>query len=70
MPRSLGLIAAGAAQHRAPNEAMRLWRLKANLDRRDLTGLDQLARTEAKSQLREFYVQMKKAEPQRRRTWP
>ena len=64
MPRNLGLIAVAAAQHGAASDALRLWRLKANLDRRDLTGLDQLSRTEAKAQLREFYLQMKKDDPQ------
>lgn len=60
----LGMIASTAAQHGATADAIRLWRIKVNIDRRDLSGLDQLARTEARSALREFYLQMKKSDPQ------
>lgn len=60
----LGAIASSAAQHGATADAIRLWRMKVNLDRRDLSGLDQLARTEARAGLREFYLQMKKENPQ------
>ena len=64
MAYDLGVIAASAAQNGAPADAVRLWKMKVNLDRRDLTGLDQLSLTEARSALRDFYLQMKKADPQ------
>ena len=64
LEQNLGMVAASAAQQGATNDAMRLWRLKANLDRRDLTGLKELVRTTAKSQLRDFYSQMGKDDPQ------
>jgi hypothetical protein len=60
----LGPIAASAAEHGATADAVRLWKIKVNLDRRDLSGLDQLARTEARAALRELYLQMKKDDPQ------
>jgi tetratricopeptide (TPR) repeat protein len=64
MAYDLGVVAASAAQNGAPADAVRLWKMKVNLDRRDLTGLDQLSRTEARSALRDFYLQMKKDDPQ------
>jgi hypothetical protein len=63
LPRHLGTVAASAASQGAPADAMRLWRLKVNLDRRDLTGLEQLSHSQAKTQLREFYLQLKKDDP-------
>ena len=63
MPWQLGTIAATAGKQGAISDALRLWRLKSKLDRRDLTGLDELSRTEARSQLHAFYLQMKKDEP-------
>lgn len=62
-PRQLGLVSSAAAQRGAISDALRLWKLKANLDRRDLTGLDQLSRTEAKPALRAFYRQMMNDDP-------
>jgi hypothetical protein len=59
----LGKIAVAAAQQGAPNEAMRLWRLSSNLDRRELAGLPELARAGVKPQLRAMYAQMKKDDP-------
>jgi tetratricopeptide (TPR) repeat protein len=61
--RQLGPIAVSAAKHGATRDALRLWSLKANLDRRELTGLEELSRTELKVQLRAFYLQMKKVDP-------
>lgn len=63
MPSLLGLIASTAGKQGAINDALRVWRIKSNLDRSDLTGLQELSRTEAKSQLRAFYLQMKKDDP-------
>ena len=59
LPRiSLAAVEAGAV-----SDSVRLWRKKANLDRRHLHGLDQLARTKAKEPLREMYLEMKKRDP-------
>jgi len=63
MPKQLGLIAVTAGQRGKSEDALRLWRLKANLDRRDLTGLEQLSQTSAKQSLRDLYLQMKKDDP-------
>ena len=63
MPSALAKIAIVAAQHGANDDAMRLWSLSANLDRRDLESLSQLARTEAKPRLLSMYSQMKKDDP-------
>lgn len=60
----LGRIAVAAAQQGAPNEAMRLWRLSSNLDRRQLEALPELARAGVKPQLLAMYSQMKKDDPQ------
>jgi hypothetical protein len=43
---------------------MRLWRLSANLDRRLLEALPELARAGVKPQLLAMYSQMKKDDPQ------
>lgn len=53
-------IAFTATGKGAMSDAMRLWQVKSNLDRRQLDGLAQLATTKAREPLREFYVQMKK----------
>lgn len=62
-PHQLGLVASSAAQRGAISDALRLWKTKANLDRRDLTGLEQLSQTEAKAALRAFYRQMINDDP-------
>ena len=59
----LSLIAQVAARAGAFSDAVRLWKMKSNLDRRPLDGLGQLATTKAKEPLREFYLQMKKKDP-------
>jgi tetratricopeptide (TPR) repeat protein len=56
----LGKIAAVAAKNGNINDAVRLWKTNANLDRRNLDGLEELAGNAAKPMLREFYLQMKK----------
>lgn len=53
-------IALAATGKGAIGDALRLWRVKSNLDRRQLDGLDQLAATKAREPLREFYLQMKR----------
>jgi tetratricopeptide (TPR) repeat protein len=52
-----------AAQTGAVDDAVRLWRIKSNLDRRYLEGLDKLAATKAKEPLRQMYQQMKRSDP-------
>jgi hypothetical protein len=61
--RALGMLAATAAKQGATADSVRLWRMKSNVDRRDLDGLDEIARTEARASLQTFYLQMKKEEP-------
>ncbi len=57
-------LAESAAANGAYSEAIRFWKLKANLSRRDLDNLETLARfAEIKINLREFYRQMKSNEP-------
>ncbi len=55
----LGKIAVAAAKKGKISDAVRIWKTNANFDRRDLEGLRELALTEAKTSLREFYIQMK-----------
>ena len=64
LPAELGNIAVTAANQGATDQALRFWRMKARLNRNDLDGLEWLARTKAKALLQEFYVQMKKDDPQ------
>jgi hypothetical protein len=63
LPAQLGNIAVTAANQGATDQALRFWLLKAKLNRNDLDGLEWIARTKARAQLREFYVQMKKDDP-------
>jgi len=63
LPNALAEIAVAAAQANAINEAMRLWRMSANIDRRNLDPLAQLAQTKARPQLVAMYSQMKKDDP-------
>jgi hypothetical protein len=58
----LNKIAAAAAKQGKIADALRVWKIAANFDRRDLRELDALAKTEAKTPLREFYSQMKTAD--------
>ncbi len=55
----LGKIAVAAAKSGKFAAAVRLWKINANFDRRNLNGLAELAKTEAKMPLREFYIEMK-----------
>ncbi len=53
-----------AARNGAFDEAVRYWKMKANINRQDLEGLSSLKRFPTLAQsLREFYTQMKTAEP-------
>jgi tetratricopeptide (TPR) repeat protein len=58
IPDWLGRIAAAAAKVGAADDAMQLWRAKANLDRSDFRHLDELARLGLKQRLRDFYQRM------------
>jgi hypothetical protein len=64
LPQWFGRIAVVAGRNGSPEDALRLWRLKTNLDRNDLEGLVELARTNAKTQLSAMYLQMKHDDPQ------
>jgi hypothetical protein len=55
--------ALAAARAGAYDEAMRLWRLRANIDRGDLNGLFELARLGLKDRLRSFYRQLAQDDP-------
>jgi hypothetical protein len=58
--RKWALAAARAGAH---DEAMRLWRLRANIDRGNLYGLSELARLGLKERLRSFYRQLAQDDP-------
>lgn len=64
LPKALGEVAIVAAQQNAIDDAMRLWRMSTNLDRRNLEALSQLAQTKAKPQLLAMYSKMKQEDPQ------
>ena len=63
LPNALAEVAISAAQANAIEEAMRLWRMSTNIDRRNLDLLPQLAQTKAKSQLLTMYSKMKEEDP-------
>jgi hypothetical protein len=63
-PALLATIAVTAGKGGATDDAIRLWRLSANLDRRDLSNLTQLAQTSARPELKKLYLQMKKEDPE------
>jgi hypothetical protein len=63
LPKALAEVAIVAAQQNATDDAMRLWRISTNLDRRNLEALEQLAHTKARPQLLAMYSQMKKDDP-------
>lgn len=64
LPQWFGRIAVVAGQNGSPEDALRLWCLKTNLDRNDLEGLAELAKTNAKTRLSAMYLQMKQDDPQ------
>ncbi|HET6977252.1 MAG TPA: hypothetical protein VFI24_13070 [Pyrinomonadaceae bacterium] len=63
LPNALAEIAVVAAQQNATDDAMRLWRMSTNLDRRNLETLAQLAQTNARPQLLAMYLNIKKEDP-------
>jgi len=63
LPKALGEVAVVAAQQNATDEAMRLWRMSTNLDRRNLDALSQLAATRVRPLLIAMYSQMKTDDP-------
>jgi hypothetical protein len=63
LPNALAEVAVAAARQGAIEDAMRLWRMSSNLDRRNLDALEQLAQTEARPQLQAMYSKMKKEDP-------
>ena len=63
LPKALAEVAVVAAQQNAVDDAMRLWRMSTNLDRRNLETLPQLAQTKAKPHLLAMYLKMKKEDP-------
>jgi len=63
LPNALAEVAVVAAQQNAIQDAMRLWRMSTNLDRRNLETLPQLAQTNARPQLLAMYLNMKKEDP-------
>jgi len=63
LPNALAEVAIVAAQQNATDDAMRLWRMSTNLDRRNLETLPQLAHTNARPQLLAMYSNMKKEDP-------
>jgi len=63
LPKSLAEVAIAAAQQNATDDAMRLWRMSTNLDRRNLDALPQLAATKVRPQLIAMYSQMKTDDP-------
>jgi hypothetical protein len=63
LPNSLAEVAIVAAEQNALDEAMRLWRMSTNLDRRNLDTLPRFAQTKARPQLLAMYSQMKKEDP-------
>jgi len=62
-PRWLGEFALIAAGNRAPDMAMRLWRVKANLDLTEQAGLETLAANGLADRLRDFYAGLARQAP-------
>ncbi|MBU4429148.1 MAG: hypothetical protein KKE37_07325 [Verrucomicrobia bacterium] len=60
---SLGGIAVAAAKAGAPDDAMRLWRRKANLDLTKQDGLEALAAAGLAERLRDYYAGLAKRAP-------
>lgn len=60
LQNSIGRIALAAAQKGAVDDAVRLWKLSANIDRREFKLLPEMAKTNAKTALQQFYTEMKR----------
>src|SRR5262249_43450206 len=63
-PETLGEISVAAGKAQAPDEAMRFWRAKANLDRVDFRYLSDLAQLGLKERLRSFYQHLAIDDPE------
>ena len=63
LPKALAEVAIAAAQQNATDDAMRLWRMSTNLDRRNLDNLKELAQTKVRGQLVAMYSKMKTEDP-------
>lgn len=63
LPNSLAEVAVVAAEENAIDDAMRLWQMSTNLDRRNLDHLSRLAQTKAKPHLQAMYSKMKSDDP-------
>lgn len=63
LPNALAEVAVVAAEQNAIDDAMRLWRVSTNLDRRNLDPLTRLAQTKAKPHLVAMYSKMKADDP-------
>lgn len=63
LPNALAEVALSAAKANALDDAMRLWRMSVNIDRRNLDHLLQLAQTKLKPQLLVMYSHMKNEDP-------
>ena len=63
LPKALGEVAVAAAQQNATDDAMRLWQMSTNLDRRNLDALPQLGGTKVRPQLVAMYSRMKTEDP-------
>lgn len=59
----LAKTAVAAAKSGKISDAVRIWKMHANLDRRRLAGIEELAKTDAKQILLDFYLNMKARDP-------
>jgi hypothetical protein len=60
----MGRLAISAAQAGAVRDAIRLWHKRCNLDLTDLCGLDDLAQKGLRDTLRDYYLSLKKRDPE------
>ena len=60
----MGRLAISAAQAGAARDAIRLWHKRCNLDLTDLCGLDDLAQKGLRDALRDYYISLKKRDPE------
>jgi len=60
----MGRLAISAAQAGAARDAIRLWHKRCNLDLTDFCGLDKLAQKGLRDALREYYLSLKKRDPE------
>ncbi|MCX7000830.1 MAG: hypothetical protein NT106_11140 [Candidatus Sumerlaeota bacterium] len=60
----MGRLAISAAQAGAVRDAIRLWHKRCNLDLTDFCGLDDLAQKGLRDALRDYYLSLKKRDPE------